>query len=790
MVRCDGAFHPSNQALLRTGIPLLRVSRLLRLALWLALTLSFAWAADDTTRQVLDSTRVALTDIDAALKAENLTDAELARLRAENDPLAARLQAVIADIAPRLEASRKRLVELTPKSKETTASNDAVTQELKDEQAKHDALDADLRSARAMLLQADDNGGRIGAARRDLFARQTFARSSSVLSPILWTSLASEARGDLAMIGDIFRDWALGLSQRLTAVQAFEILALTLFLLGAIVPVRWVARRVITRDPSVAAPSRLRRAIAAIWTILVVAGLPLAGLGVVSYALDVFDISDPRLQGGVDSLFDALRLLALGNAFGRGLLAPRQANWRLAPLHDRVVTSLFRFLIVACVIWGAEKLFEPAADAVASLNIAIAARALAATLIAIAALRTLRQIATPTMATAGVRDPWAPARTLAWAWTALTLGASLTGYIAFTTFLINQTFLMAAVGSTLYLADALVQESAEILLRPDAAIGRVLMTTVGLRRDALEQIVVLVQGFARLAALIAALVFALGPLGLPSQDFVATMRAAYFGFTIGGVTVSLSSMLAAATLFVVVVIATRGAQNWLDQRYLPRTRLDAGVRNSIRTITGYIGVVIALLISGSRVGLDLQKFALVAGALSVGIGFGLQGIVNNFVSGLILLWERGIRVGDWVVVGAEQGFVRSINARATEIETFDRSTLIVPNSTLVTTAIKNWMHTDRVARIAITVNVDYNSDPESVRELLISAAKAQDLVLSIPSPIVIFSDFGDWALKFHLYCYVDDALIAERVKSELNFDILRRLRESGMRTPYPYPTPK
>ena len=128
------------------------------------------------------------------------------------------------------------------------------------------------------------------------------------------------------------------------------------------------------------------------------------------------------------------------------------------------------------------------------------------------------------------------------------------------------------------------------------------------------------------------------------------------------------------------MVATRAAQNWLSERYLPRTRLDPGVGNSIRTIIGYIGLV-ARAADQRRAARrsTCSSSRSIAGALSVGIGFGLQGIVNNFVSGLILLWERGIRVGDWVVVGAEQGFVRKINARATEIETFDRATLIVPN---------------------------------------------------------------------------------------------------------------
>jgi small-conductance mechanosensitive channel len=189
--------------------------------------------------------------------------------------------------------------------------------------------------------------------------------------------------------------------------------------------------------------------------------------------------------------------------------------------------------------------------------------------------------------------------------------------------------------------------------------------------------------------------------------------------------------------------------------------------------------------SGAQLGLDYEKLAIVAGALSVGIGFGLQSIANNFVSGLILLWERGIRVGDWVVVGAEQGFVRRINARATEIETFDRGTLIVPNATLVGGAVKNWMHADRTGRIVVAVNVAYESDPEVVRELLIAAAKAQDQVSSIPAPLVLFHEFGDWALKFQLICFVDDIVTSERVRSEMNFDIFRRMREAGLRVPYP-----
>ena len=290
---------------------------------------------------------------------------------------------------------------------------------------------------------------------------------------------------------------------------------------------------------------------------------------------------------------------------------------------------------------------------------------------------------------------------------------------------------------------------------------------------------------ARVAIFVVAATAVLEPWGVQSQDMFRTLRAAYFGFAFGGVTLSVSSLVTAAVVFVLALFVTRLIQNWLRSRLLPQTRLDPGVGNSISTIFGYVGVLVAVLLAGAEIGLDMQKLALVAGGLSVGIGFGLQTIANNFVSGLILLWERGIRVGDWVVVGAEQGFVRRINARSTEIETLDRATLIVPNSMLVTGVVKNWVLSDRVGRIIITINVAYESDAEAVRDLMIAAAKAEGLVLAIPAPTVLFSEFGDWALKFTLVCFVDDIETAERTKSDMNFDILRRMREADIRIPYP-----
>ena len=469
------------------------------------------------------------------------------------------------------------------------------------------------------------------------------------------------------------------------------------------------------------------------------------------------------------------------------MLAPHDPAWRVVAVSDRSASMIARAGMTVAAIWAVERLIEPAADAVASLNIAVAARGLGAALMALVVARLLRRLARPAAdaATPAQANPWAPARTLGWILAMIVFAAAVLGYIAFANFLINQAIVLAILACGLFLIDVVVQDGAEALLHPDSPVGVWLVGMVGLRRSMLAQTIVVIQGLARVAILVVAATAVLEPWGVQSQDMFRTLRAAYFGYAVGGVTLSLSSLIAAAVVFGIALFVTRVIQNWLRSRLLPQTRLDPGVGNSISTIFGYVGALVAVLLAGAQIGLDAQKFALVAGGLSVGIGFGLQTIANNFVSGLILLWERGIRVGDWVVVGAEQGFVRRINARSTEIETLDRATLIVPNSMLVTGAVKNWVLNDRVGRIIVMINVAYESDVEAVRDLMLAAAKAQELVLAIPAPTVQFSEFGDWALKFTLVCFVDDIETAERTKSDINFDILRRMREADIRIPYP-----
>jgi len=213
---------------------------------------------------------------------------------------------------------------------------------------------------------------------------------------------------------------------------------------------------------------------------------------------------------------------------------------------------------------------------------------------------------------------------------------------------------------------------------------------------------------------------------------------------------------------------------------MPHTAIEPSLRMSIVTIIGYVGFIIAVVVALGEIGIDPQKIALVAGALSVGIGFGLQSIVSNFVSGLILLAERPIRVGDQIVVKGDEGFVRRISVRATEIETFDKASVIIPNSELITGVVKNWTHANTMGRLNIRVSVSFDCDADKVMEILKACIAAHPEVLKEPRPAVQLTEFGASALLFDIFCIVPNLTERGRIKSEIQVAILREFRAAGI----------
>lgn len=273
--------------------------------------------------------------------------------------------------------------------------------------------------------------------------------------------------------------------------------------------------------------------------------------------------------------------------------------------------------------------------------------------------------------------------------------------------------------------------------------------------------------------------------GASPNDITLAYASILEGKDIGGVQIAPVLFLLALAVFPLLILATRILKRYLERRILPRTGLDPGARSSIVAGAGYLGVTIAVLVAISVAGFDLSKLALVAGALSVGIGFGLQNIVGNFVSGLILLIERPIKTGDWVVVGGQHGTVKRINVRATQIDTFDRSTLIVPNTEFISTTVENWTHRNSIGRVIVPIGVAYGTDPLKVQKILEDIAEDNTSILPRPAPAALFRGFGESALNFELRGYLRDINNILVVENDVCLEIDRRFREAGIEIPFP-----
>ena len=277
--------------------------------------------------------------------------------------------------------------------------------------------------------------------------------------------------------------------------------------------------------------------------------------------------------------------------------------------------------------------------------------------------------------------------------------------------------------------------------------------------------------------------------GVPPQVIDSAGHLLTDGFQIGAVDIVPSRIFWALLILMLMMTMVRWVRGQLETRWLLRTRMERGAREAVATSFGYAGIAAVIMLSLSMAGIDFSNLAIIAGALSVGIGFGLQNVVNNFISGLIMLFERPVKTGDWIVVGTTEGYVRRISIRTTTIETFDRSEVIVPNSELISNQVTNWMHNNNYGRFKVPVGVAYGSDTEKVRELLLEVAKAHPKVVrgypSWPDPWVLFMGFGASSLDFELRGIVYNVDTRLSVISDLNFAIDKAFREHGIEIPFP-----
>ncbi|WP_395666437.1 DUF3772 domain-containing protein [Methylocella sp.] len=728
----------------------------------------------------LDKANDTLTEIEKGLERPHLSDVSLVGLRDAATPVAAELTTITEKITPRLAELKARLDQLGPApDAKAPPESQAVADERANLQQSFANADEIVKRAKLLAVRVDQIKTSVAAKRRALFARSLFQRSASIVDPTLWRDTPSESLDNLRATGALFADWIARINARFDGWRraAFWLCIPAVFL--AYVPLVHYARRVLARRTE-EKPTRLRKAFGAWWIALLIAVPPTALTYLIVFALDAANLTSYRVHIVFAALVAGVARVAAAAGLSRGLFAPSRPGWRLSRVGDAAAARLVSVTVTVAAIMAATRILEALNDAVdASLAFSVATRGVGALVGALALGSGLWRIG----ADSADRAPGARGvnwfvilRAAALFASFVIVVAVFVGYPTFASFFLDQVLWIAGVVAVYVLFNALVEESALAGFTPEARVGAFLVTRIGLRRDSLELLGVILSGVLRVILLIVAVVAILAPWGLQSADVPLDLRNAFFGFTIADVTISPASICGALGVLALVYSIVHAFRRWLETKLLPQTRLDAGLRNSIVTSVGYIGFLLAIGLSLGYLGLSFERLAIVAGALSVGIGFGLQSIVNNFVSGLILLWERAVRVGDWIVVGGDQGFVRRINVRSTEIETVDRAQVIIPNSSLISGVVKNMVRNDRTGRAVIAVAVNGSADPEAVRETLFSIARDDDRVLRIPAPQIFFTGMSGAALNFELAAFVADVETLARVRSDLHFAIFKEFK--------------
>lgn len=272
--------------------------------------------------------------------------------------------------------------------------------------------------------------------------------------------------------------------------------------------------------------------------------------------------------------------------------------------------------------------------------------------------------------------------------------------------------------------------------------------------------------------------------GLSGDVILHAVKKLLFGFDVGGVRISLIAIVLGIVVFFASLALVKVIKNNLTNNIFAKLDIDDGIKHSLSSGISFVGIVIATLLAIIVMGGNLTSLAVIAGALSIGIGFGLQNIVNNFVSGIIILFERPFKVGDWVIFNGEEGQIKQINIRSTELETFRKTSVIIPNATLISSALINLTHGNNWTRQSININVAYGSDVNLVTEILLDCARNNKKILKTPAPYVLFQNFGANALEFELRCYSNNIWAGWSIPSELRYEINRRFIEEGIEIPF------
>jgi len=652
-------------------------------------------------------------------------------------------------------------------------------------------VDANLKTLAALRNSAAGLISQIAGIRRSLLESEVTERSGSILSPGFWSPLFSLPPEDRQRLQDFIRDVRISLAlawqpgERLYAA-ALIILAMVIWVWGRRFADRGLTWICIHRMPE----GRLRRSSLALASVVATVLTTGFALQLLFFALTRQLPLTPIVQNFADEFVKLIYTCVLVTGLSRALLCTEHPSWRLPVIADSVALALKPFpRLLACVLLvlvGMSQVIYVTGMSNPSVLLGRGVISLAVTLVLVALFRHASK-ARRAMVVAG-ESPEASTTLAGLIYTFasiamfISLFALLIGYVSLARFITYELVWGFIILSGFYLLTQLHKDSCEYLFSARSPSGKALKQLLGIGDTRLEQVSIVLSGVGRAALLLLALIcMIVGGVGTTLGQLFDQAVAILGGDGLRKLNIIPGHLLNAVLALLVGVYLIRSLRRWLDNEFLPKTNMDPGMCASLSTLFANIGYALVILLTLSSLGIQWTNLAWIVSALSVGIGFGLQEIVKNFVSGLILLTERPVKVGDLISISGVEGDIRRINVRATEIQLSDRSIVIVPNSQLISQNLRNVTlggSAQGVASLELTFPLDI--DPEQVRNLLYDTYCENETILDKPAPTVRFSKLSPEGITLTVTGYVSSPRIVGTTKSDLLFEVLKRLGAAGI----------
>ena len=717
------------------------------------------------------------------------TDNQLSKLFIATQTLAASLEKLVTDLQPEQEKLQAQLDVLGPvPASGSMAETAAVAKQRDTLNSSKGLLDDAVKRSQAIRGNAISLGQQINDLRRVAFKTQLALNTGSILSADFWGAEEQPPEEDLNRFSDFnqqmlqiwdtswqeeWRYGTLGLLGLAIAVWSFGRYAIESFL-------AWLSVRYLP-------DGRLRRSFMALATAMITLLAATLALNLIELTFSRLQEFSPVVQDFANGFKQLGIFCALIAGLGRAYLSLGRPSWRLAHMDNAIAAGMRYFpplLAALALAFGSIEQINNVTGA--SLKTTVLGNGLVSTLMALVLLaiplraRHIRHKLVRNGEHVEKRSTLdGIANILILLSSVVILLSLLIGYVAFARFLVYQLIWIALVLMAFYFLVLFTTDLCAAVFSPQTTSGRTLKKSLNFKDRHLEQLTIIFTAICKCSLLLLMIVALLnGSFGTTTPNsLIEKIIAILSGDGLKRLNIVPSNLFNAALFLVIGIYILRVTKRWLSHELLPKTISDIGIRASLVTLFSNVGYVLIILITLAALGIQWNNLAWIVSALSVGIGFGLQEIVKNFISGLILLTERPVKVGDMIGIGGVEGDVRRINVRATEIQLSDRSTMIVPNSQLISQNVRNATMGNAQGVVTIALTFPINIDPELVRNILLDAYRSYESILETPAPYVRFSQLGPDGIILSVTGYVTSPRMVGATKSELLFNILKLLRE-------------